>query len=99
MRGKVCIESMTSYLQTQSSEQATYNQSQGSSAFGVNEEQSRDRSNDLDGTIAQRRVQGLGSCVTDPFEDSRAVERDDCEVLGHYWHETRGDLLLIPHIC
>ena len=80
MRGKVFIEQMISYLQTQSSERAAYNQSQSSSAFGVNEEQSRDCSHDLNCTIAQRRVQGLGGCVADVFEDTRAVERDDCKV-------------------
>ena len=41
-----------------------HNQSQGSSALGINEEQSRDGEHDLNSTIAKRGVQGLGRCVT-----------------------------------
>lgn len=80
MKGKVFVKQMLSYLQTQSSERATYDQGQGPSALGVNEEQSRDRGQDLNSTIAQRRVQGLSSCVADSLEDSRTVERDDCKI-------------------
>ena len=61
IRGKVFNEQRISYLHTKSWAGATYNHSQGSSAFGVNEEQGRDREYHLNGTIAQRRVQGLSS--------------------------------------
>lgn len=47
----------------------TYNQSQGSSAFSVDEEQSRDSGHDLNGTIAERRIQGLCSRVADILKD------------------------------
>jgi hypothetical protein len=56
----------------------TYSQRQSSSPFGVNEEHSRDCSQHLNSAIAQRRIQRLGRCVADIFEDGRAVERDDC---------------------
>lgn len=62
-------------------ERATYSQGQGSSAFGINKEQSRDRSHDLNSSISQGRVQRLGSCVADVGENGRAIERDDCKVL------------------
>lgn len=57
----------------------TYDQSQGTSTFGVNEEQRRDRENDLYGSVAQRGVERLGSCVTDLLKNCRTVERNDCE--------------------
>lgn len=71
---------MISHLQRIYLQQATYHQSQGSSAFGVNEEQGRDCSHDLNSTISERCIQGLGRCVANIFENSRAVERDNCNV-------------------
>lgn len=59
-------------------EQATYNQGQSSPALGVDKKNSRDRSHDLDGAVAQGGVQGLGSRVADVLKDGRAVERNDC---------------------
>lgn len=80
--------------------QTTHSQSQGSSAFGVDEEESRDCSYDLNSTIAQGGVQGLGSGVAGCFEDRRAVKRDDCKTLGLISGvKISGNLLLIPHIC
>jgi hypothetical protein len=47
----------------------THNQSQGSSAFRIDEEQSRDGEHDLNSTITKRCVQGLCWCVADSFKD------------------------------
>ena len=58
----------------------SYNQSQGPATFGVDEEQCRDREDDLHGTVAQRGEQGLVRSVTGVFEDGRAVEGNDCAV-------------------
>lgn len=60
---------------------ATYNQGQGPSAFGVDQEQGWDGSNDLDSTIAQRRVQGLYRCVPGAYENTGTVKGDDCKAL------------------
>ena len=49
--------------------EGTYNQRQSSSAFGIDEEQSRNSEYDLNSTITKRRIQSLGCCVADPFKD------------------------------
>lgn len=48
---------------------ATYDHSQCSSAFGVDEEQSGDGKDDLNSAITQRRIQGLRGRVAHILED------------------------------
>lgn len=57
----------------------TYNQSQSAATLGVDEEQRRDRENDLHGSVTQRGIECLRSCVSDLLKNRGAVERDDCE--------------------
>jgi hypothetical protein len=68
MKGKVFMEEKVSYIRMQGSG-GTYNQRQSSSAFGIDEEQSRNSEYDLNSTITKRRIQSLGCCVADPFKD------------------------------
>lgn len=56
----------------------TYNQTQGSSALGVNEEEGRDGRQDLNGTVSKRGIKSFLIVVTDSLEDTRTIERDDC---------------------
>lgn len=78
MPGKVYKAHRQRFLPQQGSwERNTYCQGQRSSAFGVDEEQSGNRRHHLDGTIAQRCIQGLSRGIADIFEDGRAVEGDD----------------------
>lgn len=57
----------------------TYDQSQSAPTLGVDEEQRRDREDDLHSSVTQRGVERLGSCVTDLLEDRGAVEGNDFE--------------------
>lgn len=79
----------------------TYNQTQGSSAFGVDQEKGRDGGQDLNGTVSKRRIESFLVVVTDSLEDTRTVERDDCMDLEQTTDRERhgNDLLLMPHIC
>lgn len=61
MSGKVCMNVSVGYVfllvQKKAillpSIRATYNQAQGSAAFGINQEQGRDGKNDLNGTVSE----------------------------------------------
>jgi hypothetical protein len=76
----------------------TYDQTQPSPSDSVNQEQGGDSENDLDGSVAQRRVKSLLGSVADVGEDSGTVEGDDWQVsTGN--REYPVHLLLIPHIC
>ena len=55
----------------------TYDQTKGSSAFGIDEEEGWDSENDLDSTVAKRGVQSLGVGIANIREDGGAIERDD----------------------
>lgn len=80
MSGKVCKKCQSvNAVCNKRRETRTHSQGQSASAFGIDEEQSRDREDDLYSTIAQRGVQCLGSCVTDILKDCGAVERYDCK--------------------
>lgn len=57
----------------------TYSQREGAPPLGVDKEQSRDREDDLDGTVAEGRVQSLSGGVSDVGEDGGAVERNDVD--------------------
>lgn len=65
----------------------TYHQGQSAAALGVDEEQRRDRENDLHGSVSQRGVERLRSCVPDLLENCGAVERDDCEHMISFYSQ------------
>ena len=55
----------------------TYDKAESSSPLGVNEEQSGNSGDDLNGTISKRSVQGLDGRVASVSENGGAVERND----------------------
>lgn len=69
MRGKVFIGETESAIFPETRAKMTYSQRQGSSTFGVDEEESRDSGHDLNSAIAERCVQGLLGGVADIFEN------------------------------
>jgi hypothetical protein len=56
----------------------THNQAQGSATLGVDQEEGGDSGDDLNGTVAERGVQGLNVAVAGILEDGGGVEGDDC---------------------
>lgn len=81
MKGKVWGMNQSAFSHIISGNRLTYRQCQSSSALGVNQEQSRNSSHDLDSTISEGSVQSLSVGVTNVREDSRTVERDNCKTL------------------
>lgn len=55
-----------------------YRERERASALCIDEEQRRNREDDLNGTVAQGGKQRLVRGVAGVLEDGRAVERDDC---------------------
>lgn len=76
IKGNVFIRISVSSISAESRHN-THNQGQISSALGVNQEQGWNGENNLNGTIAKRRKQGLIRVVAGIKEDRRAVEGDD----------------------
>lgn len=55
----------------------TYDQSELSATLRIDDEQSRNRENDLYSAVAQRGIQSLSRSVSSIAENGRAVERND----------------------
>jgi hypothetical protein len=77
MRGKVCVILVSHAVMSRMSSSIAYDQTQCTPALGVDQEQSRDGENHLDGTVAQGGVQRLVRVAQHTLEDGRTVERDD----------------------
>lgn len=56
----------------------TYNQAQSSASLGVNQEKSGNGEDDLNGTVAERGIEGLFISVTGIGKNGGAVEGNDC---------------------
>ncbi|KAI6750394.1 hypothetical protein HG530_014675 [Fusarium avenaceum] len=69
-------------------------QCQKSSSLGIDQEESRDGKDNLNGTVAQRGIQGFVLGVSSITEDTRTVERDDVDtahLLGQ--HDSTGTVV------
>ena len=60
---------------------ATHNQRQSAATLGVDQEQSWNSGDYLNGAVSKRGVQSLDRRVTDILKDGRTVEGDNCEIV------------------
>jgi hypothetical protein len=76
----------------------TYDHAESSATLRIDEEQCRNRKDDLDSTVAERCVQGLIIRVTDLREDGGAVEGNDVDA-AHLLrkHDGRGTVVCAPN--
>lgn len=69
MKGNVCQRWSVMLTRLLKCSQVAYNQSQRSSSFSIDQEQSRYGEHDLNGTIAERSEKGLVGVLQDVLEN------------------------------
>ena len=93
----IFIEQRQTTCEQEDAHEGEGEQSQRTTALGVDEEQRGDGGEDLDGTVAQGGVEGLVGGVADVLEDAGAVEGDDVDaahLLGN--HDGGGTVVGAP---